>query len=374
MNWIRVGLKSVSRASSSLGSRAGHSRAIFLTWCTALLCGCATNIPPPQPGVTAPAGLRGAVALAAAESEIWVGLVTQIGFDEAPNRYHLAELDPESNLTVATVDIGSGYEVTDIEVAFGYVWVAMSPGRILKVDPQRREVVDRIEVGPGGLQRTFNHYRPDLAVGDDGVWVLTAENLQKIRLANSTPESFPVDHAFGKPISISAGAGALWVVHKNGVSRLDSRTGAMVASIPLELHRYGREIVATTTAVWVADGVGEGVHCLMTPEKSAGTVYRIDPATNRVGASARLPCGAHLVQGANADPVIVYEVHFKRKDKRGNYYEEWIAALEQSTAEVRHRTRVYAGKIGEHWRRFATEQDSVWVCDERGLREISLVQ
>jgi YVTN family beta-propeller protein len=85
--------------------------------------------------------------------------------------------------------------------------------------------------------------------------------------------------------AIAAGPAGLWAIDSASVLRLDPITGAILARIA---HAGGVAVAVGTEAVWIAD-------------MSAGTVTRIDPATNRVGATIRVgssPVGITVASGA----------------------------------------------------------------------------
>jgi len=146
----------------------------------------------------------------------------------------LTRIDPTTNRATKTISLASaGSGPVGVVAADGYVWVADHDGTpvtsIAKVDPRTMQVVDVIPVGH------------DSQAG---------------------------------PQWIASGAGSIWtdVASMNAVVRIDPTTDALRATIPMP-GGCGAELVATDTAVWVANGGGEGC---------AAAVYRIDPRTNSV--------------------------------------------------------------------------------------------
>jgi streptogramin lyase len=73
-----------------------------------------------------------------------------------------------------------------------------------------------------------------------------------------------------------AGDGALWVAGFGAVSRLDPATGHVEDRIPTPGTGDYSSIAVGYASVWVTAGGG------------GGTVYRIDPSTNRVKATVHV--------------------------------------------------------------------------------------
>jgi hypothetical protein len=78
------------------------------------------------------------------------------------------------------------------------------------------------------------------------------------------------------------GFGAIWATGQDALVRIDLRTNRVVATIPMRLGGSGGEgcsIAFGEGAVWVSSG------------ETAGVVYRVDPAANRVTAAIPVPDG-----------------------------------------------------------------------------------
>ncbi|MDP9224736.1 MAG: hypothetical protein M3P18_12960 [Actinomycetota bacterium] len=84
------------------------------------------------------------------------------------------------------------------------------------------------------------------------------------------------------------GAGSLWSVRTNLVSRIDLRTGRIVAQIPL---RRAAKVAFEAGRLWAITGPRSRSRTLYLPDpRHPGTIVTIDPQTNRI-ASDPVPYG-----------------------------------------------------------------------------------
>jgi DNA-binding beta-propeller fold protein YncE len=94
---------------------------------------------------------------------------------------------------------------------------------------------------------------------------------------------------------IAVGAGSAWVSHPRGeagsIIRIDLATNEVAAEIPLQGAAWRKRIAATDDVVWVA---------------SSGVLERIDPTTNTVVASVELP--DRSISAITADDAAVWMV------------------------------------------------------------------
>jgi DNA-binding beta-propeller fold protein YncE len=90
-------------------------------------------------------------------------------------------------------------------------------------------------------------------------------------------------------VSLAATGGALWVSGFHAVSKVDAASGRVVARITTPLVGDDSQIAAGAGSIWVTAGIG------------GGTVYRIDPSTNRVAASINIgPSAVGIAIGAGS--------------------------------------------------------------------------
>jgi YVTN family beta-propeller protein len=174
----------------------------------------------------------------------------------------LQRIDPKTNRLAAT--IGIGRFPSAVAVGAGKVWAGtMDDQNLVRIDPESNQITGAVETG--GTEA--------IAVGGGSVWVSTAlATLAQIDPATLTLQSSP-NSGYR---SVALGAGAIWTVGYDGLVRFNQggQLGPLVRSMP----KVGTDpfVVATgAKAVWVADD-------------ATGTVWRVDPATNRVVTTIRL--------------------------------------------------------------------------------------
>lgn len=134
----------------------------------------------------------------------------------------------------------------------GAVWVTTGYRSVVKLDADSGEVLATVRL-PG--------QRWDLAVDGDTVWVLTPDGGGTRKIVVPT-----------MPGGTTPGEGRLAVA---GLHRIDTASGEVVETIPLEL--YGGGLAVTDGAVWVgAAAAAEG---------EPGMLLGVDPTSNAVVAS-----------------------------------------------------------------------------------------
>jgi YVTN family beta-propeller protein len=189
--------------------------------------------------------------LAAGFGSVWVSAAQDTG-------QLLVRIDPETNKIVTSIPVGSGGGA--IAVAAGSIWVvSYDDGTLTRVDPATNEVLATIPVGSQPWEVTV----------DAGmIWVRNSD----ATLARVDPVAGRrvqvVEVAAGGHSQVAAGNGSVWTVVQDGLVRLDSATGRILASVTIPACCFG-DLMVTPDLVWVADG-----------ERSM--VYAVDPATNRV--------------------------------------------------------------------------------------------
>lgn len=155
-----------------------------------------------------------------------------------------------------------------VAVGSGAVWVTDSvDDTVLKIDPTKHLVVDRIEVGRD----------PEaVVVGDGSIWVA---NSQEGTVSEINPDEGAVvetRRVGNGPTDLAFTPGAVWVVNELDatLARISSATGRVAAKVALGQNPSG--IAAGLGAVWVTS-------------EEAGLLLRVDPGTNAV--SQTIPVG-----------------------------------------------------------------------------------
>lgn len=144
---------------------------------------------------------------------------------------------------------------------FGSIWVSeVNADRVVRIDPERRTVVQTIQVGrgPGAI-----------AAGAGDVWVANSVDGTVSRIDPGTDSVVQTIRVGSDPSGVAVAEGRVLVAsHGDGaVDALDATTGRVRRS-------FGRgegpsDVVTAGGSVWVADDV-------------AGTVGRLDPSTGAV--------------------------------------------------------------------------------------------
>jgi YVTN family beta-propeller protein len=173
----------------------------------------------------------------------------------------LSRVDPKSHSVLRTIPAGSS--PSDLAVRGGSIWVASSAFGLSQIDVDSGALLHTIE-----LPSVPN----PLARGADASWVATdaaavwaTGDGSATRVRPSAVHAVP--GGLGCCNGIAIGYGSVWVTDDAGITRLDARTGARLARIPLPFA--GSRIAAGAGAVWVIDPNGN-------------SVWAIDPRTDQV--------------------------------------------------------------------------------------------
>jgi virginiamycin B lyase len=148
----------------------------------------------------------------------------------------------------------------------GALWVA-NGGAVSQVDPGRAAVVGSIVPGPG---------RASVGAGGAGLWVGSSDAGTVSELdptTNTIVRSVTVE----RPEYIAVGAADVWVASPTTgrITRIDAASGDIAASI-LVGTAPGQPTLAFGS-VWIPHDCIQG-----TPDAGAGSLTRIDPATNQI--------------------------------------------------------------------------------------------
>jgi hypothetical protein len=189
---------------------------------------------------------------------IAVAMTTGCGAVEeaSERRAKLAAPGPVVGPTIPVGEPGNG--INGLAVGEGRVWVASGggAGSVLRIDPQRNEVVATIPV-EGDVA--------DLAVGGGAVWAAGGVCVEPL------PEDPDVCRLGPR------------------VSRIDARTNRVVATIPIEPPAGPRPAAPSVSAVAAGEGA---IWVSLSRNPWTGEVVRIDPRTNSV--VARIPTGGYV--------------------------------------------------------------------------------
>jgi YVTN family beta-propeller protein len=173
----------------------------------------------------------------------------------------------------------------------GAVWET-GAGFVTRLDPSTGRVVKSIRMSPVGAAGF--EAESGIAAGEGGIWAIGSADI--VRVDPATDEivaTIPISqNATGlapNPTAVAVGEGSVWVaarvstftsstlhkpsIHRGTVIRIDPKTNAIVATIPVGADPFG--IAVGERSVWVANRRGF-------------TISRIDPRTNKVVAAIRV--------------------------------------------------------------------------------------
>ena len=180
---------------------------------------------------------------------------------------YLGRIDPTQNRE--TDRLTSVHTHCDVATGAGFVWATDAGiGTAAKVDPTSRQVVARIE-----LQDACG-----IAANDEDLLVVSPGLGKVVRLDPETAEERASIPLGPNAIWVAVGPEAIWVSGEadgGTVYRVNPKTNKVVARIKTP-NPFATGLAAGLGAVWVA-------------ARDRRVIYRIDPATNKVAATIELP-------------------------------------------------------------------------------------
>jgi sugar lactone lactonase YvrE len=273
------------RASRSTLVRA---TAVMVALAALLVVGRLTSasLQPPGPvtTTTSPSLPPPPTTVSAVTARLPVGRVTAVAVDNdsvwAAHECKLSRVDPDSNRVVETIGlplVPGGCWVVGMATGAGALWVSQSGERLLRVDSHSGRVVTTLAL--------FGVGAPVVTAG--GVWAACCWS--GLNTAHPTGLLVRIDPASnrmvrirlpGRPTMVGAGPGGVWVTGAGGpIWRVDPASNQVVATIrvPGGLGGLPREGPAGK-----AGDVLVGPHAVWVSNPASGQVLRIDPARNRL--------------------------------------------------------------------------------------------
>ena len=177
-------------------------------------------------------------------------------------------LPPGARL-LAAIPLGSGADPKELAVDENGVWVLDSfNGEVIRVDPASNAVVARIRTSPISFG--------SVAVGGGAVWNSSFAENGVLRIDEGTNQlaaTMPFAEQDAGPWGVGYASGSVWVAmhHLGSVVRIDPATNSIVASIDISPAGVDgpAELAAGETGIWIR------------VYKTAEVVH-VDPATNAV--------------------------------------------------------------------------------------------
>ncbi len=154
--------------------------------------------------------------IAAGKEGVWV-----LGFDLTT----ITRIDPRTNRVGQSIHVGTN-SVTGLAVGAGSVWATSEEGRLIRIEPGPRPVIQTIDVGSGA---------EFVAFGEGAVWTANFVDGTVSRIdprTNRVTETTRV----GAAQAIAAGAGSAWVSVAGG-----TRGGVLPSSFCGEVESGGRK-------------------------------------------------------------------------------------------------------------------------------------
>jgi hypothetical protein len=194
--------------------------------------------------------LAGFIGVSATDDAVWVSSGEQ---QDGQRGGILMRIDPHRNRVAARVPLLT--VPSDVAAARDSVWVAMTNGQVLKIEPGRGRVIGGVDTGgPLGFTQT-------IALGAGAVWLADPLARVVLRVDPSTLKLL-ARIPTGAVTALAFGSGAVWAVGPSGILRIDparSRVDAVLPATELE----GVLMVATGAgSLWAG---------------SAESVARVDP-------------------------------------------------------------------------------------------------
>jgi ABC-type branched-subunit amino acid transport system substrate-binding protein/DNA-binding beta-propeller fold protein YncE len=222
----------------------------------------------------------GLLAVAATIAGTVLALTGKEEAPRAPRGNGVAAVDPAGDRVAAFVPAATA--PSNIAVGDGAVWFLNSENQtVSRIDPKTKGVTATIR---------SRGVPTDLAVGEGALWLGTGggvganwtvavSRIDPVTRATTHTATLPEDARggvfpylnWGFP-QIAVGAGAVWATGGGALSRIDPRTGRLVATVDVDASR----IAAGEEGVWFLSGFDPQV------------VTRIDPRTNRVAQRIRI--------------------------------------------------------------------------------------
>jgi streptogramin lyase len=222
-------------------------------------------------------------------------------------------------LAAPTLKVDAGEPTYGLAASGGSVWAGgLQSGNVLRIDPATATVLSRTSIGA----RVFN-----LAVAPGAVWAIANLTNTAARIDTRTGKVTASVRVGNGPYDIEWGFGSAWVSNSldGTVSRITGRK--VVKTIKVGVEPNG--LAAIGGALWVTD-------------HTAGKLLRLDPRTNRITGSVRLP-GADWVTGLRGSLYVSQETNV-------------VTRVDARTLRVLGRVQVHRNPLGS-----AIVANELWV-------------
>jgi hypothetical protein len=194
--------------------------------------------------------LAGFIGVSATDGAVWISSGEQ---QDGERGGILMRVDPHRNRVTARVPLPT--VPSDVAATRDSVWVAMTNGQVLQIEPARGHVIGGVDTGgPLGFTQT-------IALGGGSVWL--ADPLAGVVLRVDPADLRVVTRiATGAVTALAFGSGAIWAVGKPGILRIDPATSRITAMLPAA--QVEGVLMVATGAGWLWAG-------------GADSIVRLDP-------------------------------------------------------------------------------------------------
>lgn len=199
--------------------------------------------------------------VAVGEGSVWVASSRRVRADTW-GAGTIWRIDPASNDVVAGVDVPS--TLADVAVGEGAVWASNGNhgrfGGVWRIDPRTNRLAGRpIRVGGGPS---------DVEVAYGSVWVALADDGAVVRVDPATNDVGIPIRVGAAPFNIAVGAGAVWALNSNDgtVTRIDPKSGK-VAGPPIRVGGMPSDLAVNADGLWITN---------------EGHVIRLDPKSGKI--------------------------------------------------------------------------------------------
>jgi hypothetical protein len=168
-------------------------------------------------------------------------------------------------------------------VEFGSVWIPSAQvGSLTRLDAQTGAVVAKIQVGRGS--RAANNYFDSIAASSNAIWMASDGGAFVAQIDPATNAVVSPISVAGRPSGVAVGAGSVWVSLRDGASS--------VLRIDPVKHEVQESIETGPT-----NGIAFVNGSVWAVSARAPSVFRIDPATNKVVQTISIKSDAEIIGG-----------------------------------------------------------------------------
>ncbi len=191
------------------------------------------------------------------------GLADGFGSIWAPScgAHSILRIDPVTGSVTTEIKVHPANSEGGITVGAGSVWMVVTPSTLARINPQTNTVVARIELPSGSENPLFS---------DGFIWVSSFEHDQLLKVDPASGSIVSSIAVGPKPRFLTAGAGSIWTLNQGDgtISRVDAKTGKLLATISCGIAGGGGEITFGAGSIWAT--------------MFDFPVTQVDPATNTV--------------------------------------------------------------------------------------------